>query len=374
MTRPRTVAVLGGGIGGLAAALAFARRGAEVALYEQAPAFEEVGAGIQITPNGACVLRALGLEEEAEKRSLRAEAVEPMDGLTGQPVTRFDLSRAPGPYRFFHRAALVEMLAEACRDAGVALTTDARVEEVSEWGFLVGGEWRTADVVTGAEGIRSLARRRLNGEDQARFSGQVAFRALVPASSPPRARIWMAPGGHVVTYPLPEGLLNLVAVRERDAWRAEGWHHEADPEDLRREFAQMTPTVRKLLDRVETVREWGLFLHPVARRWHAGPLAILGDAAHPTLPFLAQGANLALEDAWVLAREYMEGGGGARYQKLRQRRVARALGAARANATNYHLAGPKRFAAHRVLSTVGCLAPDWWMRRLDWLYGHDVTA
>jgi salicylate hydroxylase len=184
------------------------------------------------------------------------------------------------------------------------------------------------------------------------------------------------PGQHVVTYPLPGGQLNVVAVQERADWAEEGWHVADDPQNLRAAFAGACGALRAILDRVEEVRLWGLFRHPVAARWHGGDLAILGDAAHPTLPFLAQGANLALEDAWVLAAmvdrwplaEALD-----RYQAARRPRAARAIAAANANAVNYHLAGPRRAAALAALGAMGRLAPGLFLRRFDWLYRHDVT-
>lgn len=291
-----------------------------------------------------------------------------MDGLTGRVITRFDLSRRPGePYRFVHRADLIDILARGCRDAGVDLRTGDRVETAPE-----------ADLVVAADGIHSTFRDVLNPDSEAFFTGQVAWRAVVTGvkDAAPVARIWMAPGQHIVTYPLPGDRMNIVAVQERREWRAEGWNHPADPLTLRAAFSGFSGRVRGWLDRVETVMEWGLFRHPVATRWHDGAgLALIGDAAHPTLPFLAQGANLALEDAWVLAAVMDRGGAAenlAQYQALRRDRVTRAIRDANANAVNYHRAGALRTASHLVLGGVGRLVPNWWLNRLDWLYSASL--
>lgn len=368
----RSVAIVGGGISGLTAATAFAQRGAEVTLYEQAPAFTEVGAGLQVSPNGARVIAALGLEQALDAVSIRAEAVEPMDGLTGHKITRFDLrGRAGPPYRFVHRAALIDVLAEAAQTAGATLVTDARTTEAPE-----------ADLVVGADGLHSVFRARLNGEEKPFFTGQVAWRAVVdrvPLSEVgPVARVWMAPGQHIVTYPLPGDRLNIVAVQERQDWRAEGWHHPADPLILRRAFHGFSGRITGWLERVETVMEWGLFRHPVATRWHdRRGFALIGDAAHPTLPFLAQGANLAMEDAWVLAATLDAGQVSQKlplYQQRRRDRVVRAIAGANANAVNYHRGGLMRAASHMVLGGVGRMVPNWWLGRLSWLYDYDVTA
>jgi salicylate hydroxylase len=366
---------VGGGIAGLAVAVALARRGARVTVLEQAAALREFGAGLQITPNGGAVLAALGID--AAPVGIAAQALEPMDGLTGGRVARFPLDSLPGaPYRFFHRGDLLALLAEAARAAGVAIRTSARVLADGTRLRSVTGESVSADLILGADGLHSALRPVLNGPATPFFTGQVAWRAIIACDADPVARIWMLPGGHVVTYPLPGGRLNIVAVREQAAWTAEGWHHDDDPARLRAAFAAAAPALRALLDRVTEVRRWGLFRHPVAARWHGEDVAILGDAAHPTLPFLAQGANLALEDAWVLAAclaRWPVAEAMARYQAARRPRVERAIAAANANAVNYHLSGVRRQAALAALATLGRVAPGLFLRRFDWLYRHDVT-
>jgi len=205
----------------------------------------------------------------------------------------------------------------------------------------------------------------------------VAWRAIVDAPDvPPVARIWMAPRRHIVTYPLPGGRLNIVAVQERQQWAAEGWNHTDEPGNLRQVFRDVSGLLGGHLAQVEQVNLWGLFRHPVSPIWARDGLCILGDAAHPTLPFLAQGANLAIEDAFVLARCCDAGdieSGLAAYQAQRRPRVERAIAAANANARNYHLAGVQRRVAHLGLKTLGKIAPNAFLGRMDWLYGHDVT-
>jgi salicylate hydroxylase len=335
---------------------------------------------LQVTPNGAAVLAGLGLSGAAEAAGLRAAALEPADAVTGRSLGRFDLSRLPGqPYRFFHRAALAGLLAEAARAAGVVLRTGARVAGGDAAGGLrlASGEVLRPDLAVGADGLHSVLRPVLNGPDSPFFTGQAAWRALIPGEGPPVVRLWLAPGRHVVSYPLPGGRINIVAVRAQAVWAPEGWHHDDDPAALRSAFADLCPELRALLDRVTATRLWGLFRHPVARRWHGPGLALLGDAAHPTLPFLAQGANLALEDAWVLAAECARRpdlpAALAAYEAARRPRVTRAIAAANANARLYHLAGLPRQAALAALRLTGALAPRLFLRRYDWLYGADVT-
>ncbi|WP_373635502.1 FAD-dependent monooxygenase [Yoonia sp. SS1-5] len=376
----RKIAVIGGGLGGLTAALAFARQGAEVSVYEQAAALTEVGAGIQITPNGARALDALGLADALSAKGLRAQAVMPMDGLSGATIARFDLTAQVPAYRFFHRAALIGILADACVAAGVKVHLNSRVTDYRpDGGFDVAGRTVKPDLTIGADGVQSVLRGRLNGAAQPFFTGQVAWRAIIDQpDAPPEARIWMFPGRHIVTYPLSEGRLNIVAVQERDQWADEGWHHADDPAHLRSAFADCCDPLGAILAKVDTVGLWGLFRHPVALNWYQGTCAILGDAAHPTLPFLAQGANLAVEDAYQLARATDAaadlGAGLAAYQAARKGRVTRAINAANANARNYHLGGVRRIVAHGGLRLIGRAAPGAFLGRLGWLYDFDVTA
>lgn len=364
--------------------MAFAQSGATVTVYEKAPALTEVGAGIQISPNGARVLQALDLGELTEAASLRSEAVLPMDALSGREITRFDLTGLAGPsYRLFYRPDLLKMLEEGCLAAGVNIQTGAGVAKSGDDGTLTfeDGTTRTAaDLVVGADGIHSVLRHALNGADTPFFTGQVAWRATVDDTegAAPVARIWMAPRRHVVTYPLKGGKLNVVAVQSRKTWAAEDWHHEEDPASVRGVFSDCAPALRDILARVESARLWGLFRHPVAPNWHDDKRAILGDAAHPTLPFLGQGANLALEDAWALARccdgdtDLARALG--RYQSLRRARAERAIAAANAHAVNYHLEGPRRAISHAGLRALGMFAPNAFVGRLSWLYDYDVTA
>jgi salicylate hydroxylase len=381
MTKPRqTVAIVGAGIGGLTAALAFARNGAEVFVFEQASELKEVGAGLQITPNGLRALEALGLKDAIAAASIAADAVVPMDGLTGQAVTRFDLTKQSPRYRFFHRASLQGLLGHAAQTAGANIYLGQRVTSVSPDGIVqtTGGPMR-ADVVVGADGIHSVMRQFCDPRAaEATFTGQVAWRGVVRMRNmPAQAQIWMAPHRHVVTYPLPDELLNVVAVQERESWAAEGWNHDDDPANLQAAFSDCAPALREVLALIDAPKLWGLFRHPVAEVWHNGPVALLGDAAHPTLPFLAQGANLAIEDAFVLAKCCAEFGvkdGLQVYENARKSRVSRAILAANANARNYHLSGIKRQVAFTGLKVLGTVAPNAFLNRLSWLYNHDVTA
>jgi len=381
------ITVIGGGIGGLSAALAAARRGAKVTVLEQAPEITEMGAGIQVSPNGWRVLHALGVGEAVAGISPRATAARLRDFRRGGEVFSVPFTREDRPYHLVHRADLVSVLEAALREAGGKIRLGQKVVQVTPGALetrLSFADGRDEDhgLVLAADGLHSPARAALNPKSKPFFTGQVAWRCLVPADTPlpPEAHVFMGPGRHLVRYPLRDGkMVNVVAVEERDGWAAEGWFHRDDPEHLRRAFTDFCPEVRSLLDRAEEVYLWGLFRHPVADRWHEGRVALLGDAAHPTLPFLAQGANMALEDAFTLVRCLAEDTATAsaldRYQELRLARTSRIVQAATENATNYHLRpGPMRFAAHTALRAAARFAPHVVTGRLDWIYSYDATA
>ncbi|WP_324754918.1 FAD-dependent monooxygenase [Roseovarius sp. Pro17] len=366
------IAVIGAGIGGLAVARACALRGARVSVHEQTSEITEVGAGLQISPNGFAVLRGLGLGNLVRTAGLQARTVALHDYRRG-PVVRLDLTRLEArDYWFLHRADLIGLLHRGAVDAGVDIQLGQRVDDPAAL---------KVDLVIGADGLHSMVRKVLNGTLAPFFTRQVAWRAVVPhdGSRLGEARVHMAPHRHLVSYPLRGGRhLNLVAVEERADWSEESWSAEGDPGDLRARFADFGDAAQAMLERVERVGKWGLFRHPVAPVWGAGRIVLLGDAAHPTLPFMAQGASLALEDAWVLADTLARMPDLAAaldsYQASRQDRARRVVEAATGNAWKYHISSrPLRAAAHVALRLGGAVAPGRMMRQFDWIYGHDVT-
>ncbi len=373
--RPLKITISGAGIGGLAAALALARDGHSIRVIERAHEFSQVGAGIQVSPNGMAVLGALGLENFSTE-TVRLEAVRLMDGPNGCEVATLDFRRYAGDLRWqlSHRSTLVAQLAAAARCAGAAI--DLGVDCMPPpAGQALEGE----DLLIGADGIKSRMRTRVDNASNPFFTGQVAWRTVIPdARYEPVVEVHMGPGRHLVTYPIEGGQRNIVAFEERANWVEESWTHEDDPNNLRAAFSGFGSGVRRMLESVESVHLWGLFRHRVANRWVHGRKVLLGDAAHPTLPFLAQGANLALEDAWVLAaaiRRHDLQSALERYQALRLPRTTRIVNAATRNARNYHLRiPPLRFAAHTALKVASTVAPAAMLKRFDWIYRHDVTS
>ena len=387
MIAGQDVTILGAGIGGLTAAVALAQRGANVTVLEQAPEITEVGAGLQISPNGVCVLDALGLGDAARTRAVKGNGVWLRDGVSGHEVIDFNFDKvAPGAtFLLFHRADLIDLLAQAARNTGVTIRCGTQVERVlpsltTAQVKVVGEPAQEMGFVIGADGLRSVVHRAMNGARAPFFTGQVAWRATVPATGrePAEATVFMGPGRHMVTYPLRDGtMVNMVAVEERTAWADEGWNHQDDPDNMRKAFRGFCDDAQALLERVETAHLWGLFRHPVALNWFYGHCALLGDATHPTLPFMAQGAVMAIEDAWVLAACLDHHGldkGPHRYQTLRRARCEKIVAAAGKNARNYHYANPlARRVGHGALRLAGRMAPQQVFNRFRWIYDTDVT-
>ncbi|WP_170505601.1 FAD-dependent monooxygenase [Ruegeria arenilitoris] len=374
--------VIGGGIGGLAASLALRQRGAQVTVLEQAPALTEVGAGLQISANGMAVLRALNVLGDNPEGGQLSHGTILRDYRKGRVISRIP-APAAGPTYYYHRADLLDLLRRAALKAGVTIQLGAQVAQVLQHPaeaeiVLSDGERLRCDCVIAADGGRSTIRPTLNGPEAPQFTHQVAWRATIPLSEReemPCASLTMGPGRHVVTYPLrDQQLMNVVAIEERSDWQEEGWRLQGDPNDLRARFADFGGPVGHILSDVTETHLWALFLRPVTQSWQAGQLALLGDAAHPTLPFMAQGACLALEDAWIMARSFEEQSDMtqalAAYETRRRPRAKRVVAAAGANARNFHLRGPMRLAAQMVLMAVGPRLS----KKYEWIYAYDPTA
>lgn len=358
-----SVTIAGGGVAGLAAAAALGQAGARVSLYERAPAITEVGAGLQISPNGTRALRALGLDGHLSKVAVASKGTRLIDAMSNRAILEIEASDGA---MFVHRARLIEVLTLGATDAGTRLVT----------GHELVAEAAEGDLVLGADGIRSAFRSMLNPGAAPRYSGQVAWRTVIhDPDAPPVAEVYMGPGRHLVTYPLAGGLRNIVACEDRSDWTAEGWAIEDRPMNLRAAFARFPDHVQAWLTQVHNVYLWGLFLHPVAERWTDGRVVLLGDAAHPTLPYLAQGANLALEDAVVLVRAVavgeLEG-----YQAHRRQRAKDVVAAAAGNAWRFHMTNPiLRQSAFLALRTRDALLPGAAQKSLSWIWDYDpVTA
>ena len=385
--------MVGAGIGGLTAALALARRDLEVTVLERLPVFAEAGAGIQVSPNASRVLHALGLEEPLRAVAFMPEAAELRTWRRGATVARVPFGRAlcsrmGAPYLHLHRADLHAVLADAVAQTGrVEIILQAECAQVQAEPERVhvtttAGRRYTADLLVGADGIKSTVRAALFGPESPRFTGCVAWRGLVDASrvDPERVRpvaaLWMGPGAHFVHYYVRGGqLVNFVAVVERTGWERESWTERGDQRELLQSFAGWHPTIGHVLGGSDPQGcfKWALFDRDPLPRWSQGRVTLLGDACHPMLPFMAQGACMAIEDAVVLAEclgaervdEALE-----RYEGLRRPRTAQLQLGSRGQATLYHLQGPKAWLRNGALRLLGGRLA----RRTDGVYRYDAWA
>jgi salicylate hydroxylase len=388
----RHAIVAGAGIGGLATALALGRGGWRVTVLERAAAVGEIGAGIQLSPNGVRVLNSLGVLDRLLPTTFRPEAVEMRLGRSGRRVFRIELAetavrRWGAPYLHVHRADLLDALlaGTAGGDLDITLRTGSAVRDYEQdaervTAVLDSGERVGGALLVGADGIHSVIRHRMLGAGDPRFTGHVAWRVTVPverlgaAVPPPTACLWVGDRRHAITYRLRGGALaNLVAVVERDAWRGESWTERGTRQDALADFEGWHPTVTTALREADAHFRWALFDRDPLEDWVDGRVALLGDACHPMLPYLAQGASMALEDARVLADrlEHTDDVPWAlrSYAAARRPRTARVQAGSRQNGQRFHREG--RFA-HVPLWFLGKLAPRTYHRRLDWLYGHRV--
>jgi 2-polyprenyl-6-methoxyphenol hydroxylase-like FAD-dependent oxidoreductase len=314
----RPVLIAGGGIGGCAAALALAQRGIASQILEQAPQFGEIGAGIQLGPNAFRVFERLGLTDEIKNLVAYPDNLVMMDAVTAQKVTGMPLGdqfldRFGEPYAVIYRADLHEVLLDACRASPlVDLRTGVKIVSFNDDGRGVdvateAGTHHEGRALIGADGLWSKVRDLVVGDGKPRISGHIAYRAVLPTADVPEElrfndmTLWAGPKFHLVQYPLRRGeLYNLVAVFHSDRYE-EGWNTYGDTAELNLRFEKACPQVKKLLSKIETWRMWVLCDRDPIAEWSKGRVTLLGDAAHPMLQYMAQGACMALEDAVSLA-------------------------------------------------------------------------
>jgi len=386
------IIVVGAGIGGLAAALTLTRSGSEVQVFEQASELREVGAGVQISPNAARILNRLGLEEPLRRFGVRPRAIVIHRWDDGRVLARQPLAEAcetnfGAPYYNFHRAELLDVLSAAVPDG--VLHLDHRCVGLTQHPDRVevkfhNGETADADVVIGADGIHSTVREAIVGPETPRFSGHVAYRGLVPAERVAHlglevtASVWWGPDHHFVNYFVGAGARyhNWVAITPGE-WRVESWTAKGEVADALKEFEGWHPEIRAIIGSVDATNRWALYDRDPLPRWTVGRVTLMGDAAHPMLPYMAQGAVQSIEDAAVLAKclELADardvGAALQRYEQTRKPRASRCQEGSRRNAVMYHLpdGDDQRKRDAGLASAVDAPLPQ-----NAWLYGHDVEA
>jgi salicylate hydroxylase len=388
--------IAGGGIGGVTAALALLEAGIEVELYERNGGLSEVGAGIQISPNGVKVLDRLGLRDALDAVAFRPEALEMHVGRTGMrvfsiPMREEAVRRYGAPYYHVHRVDLLKLLARALRERApnaVRLSKEIQDYAQSASGVTMtftDGTHAEGDVLIGADGIHSRVRAQMLGDKPARFTGNTAWRVVVPAGAlpkglvPPTASVWVGPGRHAVTYYVRRGeLINFVGVGERGDWQSESWTERGERGDLAADYAGWVKPITAIIDQATDCYRWALFDRDPLERWSDGRVTLLGDACHPMLPFLAQGAVMAIEDAWVLSRKLKSSPSVAEaltaYEAARKPRTSRVQRGARAQMGLYHKRSLiSQLATYAPIWLAANLTPSIVHTRNDWLYAHDVT-
>jgi salicylate hydroxylase len=395
MAASRTIIIAGAGIGGLTAALALAQRGFRVVILEKAERLEEAGAGLQLSPNASRALIDLGLEPRLKSIAVTPDAISIMSAQSGGEIARLPLGdaatfRAGAPYWIVHRADLQSALLAQVRDSSeIELRLGCQFEDaaIHAKGIAVGQrrgmsrQQETALALIGADGVWSQLRHQLFPQTQPKFSGLIAWRGTIDARqlprelAPRRVQLWMGPNAHLVAYPISGGRrINMVAVVP-GTWSRPGWSEPGDPNDIKDRFSSRWPSASRMMIRaVDEWRRWALFTIRDGGVWNSGPMALLGDAAHAMLPFAAQGAGMAIEDAMVLAKCLSEnsadGAAGItasleRYAGLRRSRVARMQRHARQSERIYHLRAPAAYARDLVIKVSSAQRL---LSRQDWIY------
>jgi len=392
----RTVIVAGAGIGGLTASLTLAAQGFRVVVLEKAERLEEAGAGIQLSPNASRILVELGLKEPLARRAVTPESVNILSARAGGEIARMPLGqaaefRAGAPYWVIHRADLQAALQAAVNDhPDIDLRLGCQFEDVTKHakGLTVvqrrgnSRQEELAVALIGADGIWSSVRGHLFPDVQPQFSGLIAWRGTLDATAlpreytAPRVQLWMGPDAHLVAYPISAGRqINVVAIVS-GTWNRPGWSAPGEINEIKAAFAtaRWPATARMLIGAVDGWRKWALFTLPDIGRWSEGAVTLLGDAAHAMLPFAAQGAGMAIEDAAVLAKALSDSTGEntanipaalKRYARMRRARALKVQRMARQQGRIYHLSGPLAVARDLAIRAIG---PQRMLARQDWIY------
>jgi salicylate hydroxylase len=384
-----SVGVVGGGIGGLSAALSLLNAGFDVHVFEQATALGEVGAGIQVSPNASRILHRLGLADELAAMGVRPDAFHQRRWDDGRTLLRTPLGdtvvEAFGfPHYQMHRADLLDTLIRALPSQRIHLGHKlvgfvdhaGRVQAAFENGVEI-----EFDLLVGADGIHSIVRSALFGSEIPHFTGCVAYRGLVPADRLKHldlevtTQVWMGPGAHFVHYFVQNRrLVNFVAVTERDQWTRESWTDRANVADALAAFEGWNAQLHEILRAVDETFVWALFDRAPLERWSTGRVTLLGDSCHPMLPFMAQGAAQALEDGATLTacltREADVATALRLYEQLRLPRASRLQAMSAANKTRFHLPdGPEQQQRDAVMASG---STDFSINAVAWIYGYDA--
>ena len=378
------IIIIGAGIGGMTTALCLRHFGIKASLYERSSQVTTAGAGIQLSPNAHRVLSYIGLTDKIAAVSRRCKGVKIFDYKSDSQMALLDYLnfKSNDLFSFCHRADLVSILYEACKKQEIPVHFNKKFEKITDGKAIFSdGETLFADLIIGADGLHSNARKIVFGEVKAIFTKQIAWRAIVPNSinQCDFAHVILAPKRHIVSYPIRDGRqLNLVLIKEQNDWQPDGWRHLEDPSVVKENFKDFSGKTAKIIDSIEDVYKWGLFRYPLRKNWYKDRVVLIGDAAHPTLPFLAQGAAMAIEDSFVLASKFSEFptilSAFTEFQSDRLPRVQRVINASAKNARTFHLSNTiARLVFHAILLLFSKFFPRLLLKRFSWIYDQDVT-
>ena len=378
------IIIIGAGIGGMTTALCLRHFGIKASLYERSSQVTTAGAGIQLSPNAHRVLSYIGLTDKIAAVSRRCKGVKVFDYKSDSQMALLDYLnfKRNDLFSFCHRADLVSILYEACKKREIPVHFNKKFEKITDGKAIFSdGETLFADLIIGADGLHSNARKIVFGEVKAIFTKQIAWRSIVPNSinQCDFAHVTLAPKRHIVSYPIRDGRqLNLVLIKEQNDWQPDGWRHLEDPSVVKENFKDFSGKTAKIIDSIEDVYKWGLFRYPLRKNWYKDRVVLIGDAAHPTLPFLAQGAAMAIEDSFVLASKFSELptilSAFTEFQSDRLPRVQRVINASAKNARTFHLSNTiARLVFHTILQLFSKFLPRLLLKRFSWIYDHDVT-
>lgn len=392
MKNDSNILIAGAGLGGLTAAIALAKSGFKVQVFEQAQALGEIGAGVRISPNGFRALAALGLQEQVFRDGYVPKCREMRVWDTGHCATvPFSVDNLISKYGLpgvaMHRADLHAILVDGLEKLQPgAVQVNARVARFEQTTdavelHLADGRRFKGDVLVGADGLHSVVRRQLFGASRPEFTGAISWRGIIPVESLPEevrtycGQSWMGLNGHWVVYRIRRGeLINIVGHIDRDDWQVESWTELGTTEEMLGDFKGWHPHIQTLIKSIDKPYKWALFLHPTMKRWSEGRVTLLGDACHPTLPYLGAGANMAIEDGLILARcleRYDIGAALKRYEELRIPRTTEIVNKSSANRSSYHhpdLGHPDTARVHIDRVAANLRDSD------EWVYGYDAAS
>ena len=378
------IAIVGGGLAGLAAAQALKAFGMKAEVFETAPALGEIGAAVNVSPQAVKALQAIGVGDKVAAVGHLSPGIYTRNMRTGEFLEFNDRHKAAArhgaPYYTFHRADLLDALASGLDRGAVHLGHRLTgIEERSDRTMLAfaNGAHVEAEIVIGADGVRSVIRRALYGDDNPTYTGQMVWRALLSAGDVPAEVLepmghtqWVGPGCHFIAYYIRRGkLVNIVTQEDTDKWVEEGWSTRGDPDEMRLSFPNPEPRLEKLLGLVTECSKWGLFTRPLTQNWGRGRIQLIGDAAHAMLPNAGQGACQAFEDAYILARwleacrDPVEA-----FANFRRIRIPRVHGVQRLSFSNARFKHMRDSAAQKVSIASGTSSVH---GSSDWVWGYD---